>query len=119
MPAAVASAIRKRATPKRSGETCATAMSRPRRRASITAWSKAMTERTVRVGVDVGGTFTDLVLHDPQRNLVHTGKLLTTPDDPSEAIVGGVERILKEAGLKAADVHSIVHGTTLVTNTVI
>ena len=78
-----------------------------------------MTERTVRVGVDVGGTFTDLVLHDPRRNLVHTGKLLTTPDDPSEAIVGGVERILKEAGLTAADVHSIVHGTTLVTNTVI
>jgi N-methylhydantoinase A len=78
-----------------------------------------MTERTVRVGVDVGGTFTDLVLHDPRRNLVHTGKLLTTPDDPSEAIVSGVERILKEAGRKAADVHSIVHGTTLVTNTVI
>ena len=78
-----------------------------------------MPEPTVRIGVDVGGTFTDLVLHDPKRNLVHTGKLLTTPDDPSEAIVGGVQRILNEADLKAADVHSIVHGTTLVTNTVI
>src|SRR5262245_1623281 len=119
MPAAAASAIRRRATRRRSSATCATATSRTKRRASTTAWSEAMTERTVRVGVDVGGTFTDLVLHDPGRNLVHTGKLLTTPDDPSEAIVGGVERILKEAGLEAAAVHSIVHGTTLVTNTVI
>jgi N-methylhydantoinase A len=72
-----------------------------------------------RLGVDVGGTFTDLVLHDPGRNLVHTGKLLTTPDDPSEAVVGGIQRLLREVGLRAADLHSIVHGTTLVANTVI
>jgi N-methylhydantoinase A len=75
--------------------------------------------RSIRIGVDVGGTFTDFVLHDPRRDLVHTGKLLTTPDDPSEAIVNGIERLLKEKSLQAADVHSVVHGTTLVTNTVI
>lgn len=74
---------------------------------------------SVRIGVDVGGTFTDLVLHDPAREIVHTGKLLTTPDDPSEAIVKGINRLLEETGLEASDVHSIVHGTTLVTNTVI
>ena len=45
------------------------------------------TPASARVGVDVGGTFTDLVLHDPVRNIVRTGKLLTTPDDPSEAIL--------------------------------
>lgn len=78
-----------------------------------------MSERTVRIGVDVGGTFTDLVLHDPQRDLVHTGKLLTTPEDPSEAIVTGIQRLLKEMDLHASSLHSIVHGTTLVTNTVI
>ena len=72
-----------------------------------------------RIGVDVGGTFTDLVLHDPARGLVRTGKLLTTPDDPSEAIIEGMQRILREAGLAPGDLHSIVHGTTLVTNTVI
>ncbi|WP_043362857.1 hydantoinase/oxoprolinase family protein [Belnapia sp. F-4-1] len=72
-----------------------------------------------RLGVDVGGTFTDLVLHDPQRDTVHTGKLLTTPDDPSRAIVEGTQRILREAGLAPRDLTSIVHGTTLVTNTVI
>lgn len=78
-----------------------------------------MSERTIRIGVDVGGTFTDFVLHDPRRDLVHTGKLLTTPDDPSEAIVVGIQRLLKEKGLAASELHSIVHGTTLVTNTVI
>ena len=74
---------------------------------------------TARVGVDVGGTFTDLVLHDAGRGITRTGKLLTTPDDPSRAIVDGVARILREAGLTPADIHSIVHGTTLVTNTII
>ena len=72
-----------------------------------------------RVGVDVGGTFTDLVLHDATRGITRTGKLLTTPDDPSRAIVDGIARILREAGLTPGDLHSIVHGTTLVTNTII
>jgi len=74
---------------------------------------------TARIGVDVGGTFTDFVLHDPARDLVATGKRLTTPDDPSEAIIAGVERLLAETGLAPGDLHSIVHGTTLVTNTII
>ena len=75
--------------------------------------------RTARVGVDVGGTFTDLVLHDPSRDLVHTGKLLTTPDDPSAAIITGLTRLLREVGMQPADLHSVVHGTTLITNTII
>ena len=72
-----------------------------------------------RIGVDVGGTFTDLVLHDPARDLVHVGKLLTTPEDPSAAIIGGVARMLRETGLQPSDLHSVVHGTTLITNTII
>src|SRR3954470_10613706 len=79
----------------------------------------AIEHRKARIGVDVGGTFTDLVLHDPTRDLVHTGKLLTTPGDPAEAIIEGTQRVLREAGLTPADLHSMVHGTTLVTNTVI
>ena len=79
-----------------------------------------MTEApTARIGVDVGGTFTDFVLHDPARDLVATGKRLTTPDDPSQAIIEGVLRLLQETGLAPSDLHSIVHGTTLVTNTII
>jgi N-methylhydantoinase A len=79
----------------------------------------ASSTATARVGIDVGGTFTDLVLHDPARALVRTGKLLTTPDDPSQAIIDGIVRLLGEAGLTTADLHSVIHGTTLVTNTII
>ena len=75
--------------------------------------------RSARIGVDVGGTFTDLVLHDPTRDLVHTGKLLTTPDDPSAAIITGIVRLLREVGMHPRDLHSVVHGTTLITNTII
>ncbi|MBV9561234.1 MAG: hydantoinase/oxoprolinase family protein [Bradyrhizobium sp.] len=75
--------------------------------------------RTARIGVDVGGTFTDLVLHDPASDLVHVGKLLTTPEDPSAAIIGGIARLLRETGLEPSDLHSVVHGTTLITNTII
>jgi len=73
----------------------------------------------LRIGVDVGGTFTDFVLVDEAQRRVLTGKRLTTPDDPGRAILEGVARILGEAGAALADVRQIVHGTTLVTNTVI
>ena len=43
--------------------------------------------QTTRIGVDVGGTFTDLALHDEARGLAHTGKLPTTPDEPGRAII--------------------------------
>lgn len=76
-------------------------------------------DKRVRVGVDVGGTFTDFVLVDEDRDLIFTGKRLTTADDPSIAIAEGVERLLKEAGTDAGRLHSVVHGTTLVTNTII
>lgn len=75
--------------------------------------------KRIRIGVDVGGTFTDFVLVDEDRDLIYTGKRLTTPDDPSAAILAGTARLLEEAGTDAEQVHSIVHGTTLVTNTII
>ncbi|MEM7254519.1 MAG: hydantoinase/oxoprolinase family protein, partial [Pseudomonadota bacterium] len=73
----------------------------------------------VRIGVDVGGTFTDLVLADEDEGLVFTDKLLTTPDDPGRAIVEGLKRLLSQSGRAPDIVHSVVHGTTLVTNTII
>lgn len=75
--------------------------------------------KRVRIGVDVGGTFTDLVLVDEKRDLIFTGKQLTTKHDPSEAIREGVERIVSEAGLAMSEIDGVVHGTTLVTNTLI
>ena len=76
-------------------------------------------DKRVRVGVDVGGTFTDFVLVDEGRDLIFTGKRLTTSEDPSIAIAEGVERLLREAGTDARQLNSVVHGTTLVTNTII
>lgn len=74
---------------------------------------------TFKVGIDVGGTFTDFVLVDEARKLIFTGKRLTTPGDPSIAIIEGAERLLREAGTSIDKVTGLVHGTTLVANTVI
>jgi len=73
----------------------------------------------IRIGVDVGGTFTDFVLVDEHRDLIYTGKRLTTPGDPSLAITAGIERMLPHAGVGIEALHSVVHGTTLVANTLI
>ena len=78
-----------------------------------------MTSPSLRIGVDVGGTFTDFVLVDEAGSRVLTGKRLTTPDDPGRAILDGIARLLGEADATIADVRQVVHGTTLVTNTVI
>ncbi len=78
-----------------------------------------MTTRTTRIGVDIGGTFTDFVLHDEARGITHTGKRLTTPDQPSRAIIEGVQRLLAETSTRADQIADIVHGTTLITNTVL
>jgi N-methylhydantoinase A len=75
--------------------------------------------KTTRIGVDIGGTFTDFVLHDNERGVTWTGKRLTTPEAPERAIVGGVMRLLEETGTAASQIHSIVHATTLITNTVL
>jgi N-methylhydantoinase A len=74
-----------------------------------------------RVGVDVGGTFTDLILesvNDGQRSVtVH--KVPSTPEDQSLAVCRGVTEICAMAGVQTSDLSLIVHGTTVATNTVI
>jgi len=75
--------------------------------------------KRIRVGVDVGGTFTDFVLVDEKRDLIFTGKRLTTPDDPSLAITDGLERLVSESGTSVPELDAVVHGTTLVANTII
>jgi N-methylhydantoinase A len=76
-------------------------------------------DKRIRIGIDVGGTFTDFVLVDELTDRINTGKLLTTPGDPSDAILAGTERLLREAGIAIGRLHSVIHGTTLVTNTLI
>ncbi len=73
----------------------------------------------IRIGIDIGGTFTDLVLADPATPALRLHKLLTTPEDPAIGALDGLCRIIREHGAALADVADIVHGTTLVTNAVI
>jgi N-methylhydantoinase A len=72
-----------------------------------------------RIGVDIGGTFTDFALYDGRGARMSVHKRLTTPHDPSEAVIAGVEELLARARVAIGDVVDIVHGTTLVTNAVI
>ena len=72
-----------------------------------------------RLGVDIGGTFTDLVWVDDATGEVRVGKLLTTPKDPAQAVEQGVLRLLEEAGAVPAAVRALIHGTTLATNALI
>ena len=71
----------------------------------------------MRIAVDIGGTFTDVVLEDGGRRL--TRKLLTTPQRPEEAVLEGLRLILADAEAGFGDVGVFVHGTTLATNAVI
>ena len=72
-----------------------------------------------RIGVDIGGTFTDIVLWNSGSSHLVVDKLLTTPEDPSHAVVDGIKRILKETGIEGRELTSVIHGTTLVANALI
>ncbi|MDQ7778239.1 MAG: hydantoinase/oxoprolinase family protein [Planctomycetota bacterium] len=70
----------------------------------------------MRIGIDVGGTFTDMVLIDDSTGRVLLTKTLTTPKHLSEGVITGTNKILKIAGAGIKDVDYIVHGTTIGTN---
>jgi N-methylhydantoinase A len=72
---------------------------------------------TARLAVDVGGTFTDVVL--AARDKQFATKVLTTPDAPERAILEGTRVVLAEAQLGLADIGIVIHGTTLATNAII
>jgi N-methylhydantoinase A len=72
-----------------------------------------------RVGVDVGGTFTDLIYVDDEAGEIRVHKLPTTPVDPSQGTVQGIREITAEAGTDASVLDQVFHGTTIATNIVI
>jgi N-methylhydantoinase A len=77
-----------------------------------------MKQQTYRVGVDIGGTFTDIFLLSAEGEII-IGKVLTTPRDPAEAVVNGLQALLAEQSITPASVTPLVHGTTLITNAII
>lgn len=71
------------------------------------------------LGIDIGGTFTDLVLHDPASGRATIWKESTTPDDPSRGALAGALEVLRRAGRQPCEVGRVVHATTLFTNALI
>src|SRR5579883_1747285 len=71
------------------------------------------------VGVDIGGTFTDLMLYDTGSGSVAVHKLRSTPDDPGRALVQGIAELCAQAGVAAAELEAVFHGTTVATNAVL
>ncbi|MGE5264613.1 MAG: hydantoinase/oxoprolinase family protein [Acidobacteriota bacterium] len=75
----------------------------------------------MRIGIDVGGTFTDIVLIDDQRGKIHYTKVLTVPRSPAQGVLSGIEKMLRIANASMADLDYMVHGhgTTIGTNALI
>ena len=77
------------------------------------------TANRVRISVDTGGTFTDIVAIDERDGTVHTTKTPSTPRDPSRALIEGILKIAHSSGFAPGDVSTVVHGTTTATNAVL
>ncbi|RVT90958.1 hydantoinase/oxoprolinase family protein [Sphingomonas crocodyli] len=73
----------------------------------------------MRLGIDVGGTFTDLLLHDADGGRTWRAKTPTTPQDQSIGILNGIRLISDIAGVEAGSIETILHGTTVATNAVL
>jgi N-methylhydantoinase A/oxoprolinase/acetone carboxylase beta subunit len=72
-----------------------------------------------RLGVDVGGTFTDLIYVDDEAGQILVHKLPTTPEDPSQGTVQGIAELAENAGSSPSELDQVFHGTTIATNIVI
>jgi N-methylhydantoinase A len=72
-----------------------------------------------RLGVDVGGTFTDLLLIDDDTGATFRAKVPSTPDDPSRGVLTGIEQVTADADVAAGDLTHVMHGTTVATNAVL
>ncbi|WP_282608529.1 hydantoinase/oxoprolinase family protein [Pelagibius sp. Alg239-R121] len=73
----------------------------------------------LRIAVDIGGTFTDVVLAGAGDRILATTKTPTTSSNPTIGAVGGVEQVIAEAGIAMGDIGGFIHGTTLATNALI
>src|ERR1700733_3568834 len=72
-----------------------------------------------RLGVDVGGTFTDLLLVNESTGGIWSAKVPSTPADQSVGVLNGIARVCERAGIAPKQIDHIMHGTTVATNTVL
>jgi len=73
----------------------------------------------LRIGIDIGGTFTDAALVDGDTGAIRVVKVLTTPEDPAQGFMAALERGLAESHAAGGDVAAVVHATTVATNAII
>src|SRR4051812_48228991 len=76
-------------------------------------------ERRYRVGVDIGGTFVDVVLQDTRNGRLTAAKRLSNPTDPASSALAGIDDVLVRVSGSLADVSQVVHATTIGPNTII
>ena len=81
--------------------------------------SRATGQSGYRLGADVGGTFTDILLIEEASGRSFTAKVPSTPQDSSIGVLNGIERVCDQAGVSLADISHVMHGTTVATNTVL
>lgn len=74
---------------------------------------------TYRLGVDVGGTFTDFLLYNDETGAFVRNKTPSTPDDPSRAVISGAKEVFDAAGIEPSEISYFMHGTTVATNAVL
>lgn len=78
-----------------------------------------MTGPGLLLGVDIGGTFTDLMLFDPPNKKMRFMKILTTPENHSKGVMEGIRLVTETEGCSMSDIYSVIHGSTIGINTVI
>src|SRR3954470_12408903 len=72
-----------------------------------------------RLGVDVGGTFTDILLMDEESGATYRAKTASTPEDQSIGVLRGIERACEAAGVTFSDINGVFHGTTVATHAIL
>jgi N-methylhydantoinase A len=77
------------------------------------------TDGAYRLGIDIGGTFTDMVLIHQETQRTYIAKALTTPREPAKGVLNGLAKLIRETGIDPAGIANVIHATTLVTNAII
>ena len=72
-----------------------------------------------RLGVDVGGTFTDILLVNEESGETYRAKTSSTPEDQSIGVLRGIEQACQKAGISLSEVSDVLHGTTVATNAIL
>ena len=80
---------------------------------------RASDRERYRLGVDVGGTFTDLLLIEEGTGRTHSAKVPSTPKDSSVGVLRGIAKLCEQTGIAPAQIHYVMHGTTVATNAVL